>query len=459
MVTLFGLLEMNKRSLFSSQFALQMVNHNISNINTPGYSRQDVIFTTNAPTVTPFGILGNGVMVSNIRRATAHFYSIQLRQEQSKLGGWEVAYSALSEMEAILNEPSDTGLTNALNDFYSVWNDLASDPQSAALRVGVVESAKRLANTFQSMDDSLERLHDNVNKQIEDNITMFNSLLSRLAELNGRIVEDEVRETTAGDLRDERDRILLQLSKIAKIDAREDRFGAIDIYMGGINIVHRTEFKSLDTVFETNGGDVKLEIVLKGERNPLTIEDGELVGLLRTRDEYLSEVRESLDHIASVVISKVNEIHRRGWTPQGSGFDFFSGDDAGSIEVALAIRNNTSLVAASYDGEVGDNSLANDIAALSEVIISDSEPFSINELYDSIVSTLGIYTMDADGMVRNGELILSNIEMRKESITGVNLDEELMRLTKYQQSYEAAARVFQIVGELVETIINLPYRM
>jgi flagellar hook-associated protein 1 FlgK len=455
MVTLFGLLEMNKRSLFASQFALQTVNHNISNVGNPGYSRQEVMLKANLPTITPFGILGTGVTVQNIRRSTEEYYTRQMRYEYSSLGGWDVVSSALSDVEDVLHEPSETGLSDAINDFFKGWNDLAGDPDSSALRTAVVESASRLNDTFHAMDRSLEQLCSNIDDKIEDNVNLFNSLLTRITDLNSRIVADEVTETTACDLRDERDRLLLEISRIVKIEAKEDRFGAVDIYIGGINVLHRTEAKYLGVYLDTQGETNKLLVVMEGERDPVAIEDGELVGLLRTRDVYIKEVRDSLDHIASVIINKVNGFHRMGWTPQGSGFDFFSGEDAASIDIAYAIKQNSALVATSYDGTVGDNALANDISALSESIISNTEPFTINELYESLIGTLGVYSMNAKSMMRNEELIMENLEYRKESVTGVNLDEELIKLTKYQQSYEAAARMLKAIEEMVEIIVDL----
>jgi flagellar hook-associated protein 1 len=456
MVTLFGMLELNKRSLFSTQYALQTVNHNISNVNNEGYSRQEVLFKTSMPTITPFGVLGNGVSVATIRRATAEFYTKQIRQENAAMGGWDSVSSTLSEIESVLGEPKETGLSDAINEFFSSWNDLAVDPESGALRVAVVESASRLSDTFQALDLNLEQVGDNLNTQLRSKVDEFNSLLSRVTNLNGQIVADEVRGVTAGDLRDERDRLLLDMSKIAKIDVKEDSYGAIDVYLGGVNIAHRTEAKLLDVHNDSQENSVHLVVVLKGERDALKLEDGELTGILDARDASLKEVQSKLDHIAKVIVDKVNELHRRGWTASGSGYDFFAGDDAASINIAYAIKQNPALVATSYDGTIGDNSLANDICALSSSVVSDSEPFTINELFESLISTVGTYSQNAKGMVKNEELILENLDLKKESITGVNMDEELVKMSQYQNSYEAAAKMTQMVQDLIQTIVNLP---
>ncbi len=455
MVTLFGMLEMNKRSLFTSQFSLQTTNHNISNINNPGYSRQEVLLESNIPTVTPDGILGNGVSISTIRRATADFYTRQLREETSSIGGWDVRSSTLSHMETVFNEPSDSGMANMIDDFFKSWNTLASHSESGSARIDIVESATTLCSMFHSMNQSLGELEGNLNEQIIDDIAVVNDISVKIAGLNSMIVENESIGQTAGDYRDERDRLLEELSRIVKVDTKEDAYGSVDVFIGGVNIVHKTQTVPLDVLLDESGTIVDMRVTLKGRSVPIVLEDGELGGLLASRDGYLKDARESLDYLASSFIRNVNELHRNGWTPSGAGFDFFQGTDAATIGVASAILNNPDLVASSYDGTVGDNSLANDIVALSTRQISADDPLTLNERYEALVASLGIHGANAENMVRNEEMIVSNLRMRKESITGVSLDEELVNLTKFQQSYEAAARVMTTVTELIDTVLNM----
>ncbi len=456
MVTLFGMLELNRRSLFSSQFALQTTNHNISNINTPGYSRQEALFETNYPTVTSNGILGNGVSVTTVRRATAEFYSRQIRDESARLSQWQSINNSLSEMEIVFNETNDTGMTNALAEFFESWNDLAGNPENSAFKNGVVESARMLCNKFHSMDQSMDEFEDNINQQVVDNIENFNRKLSKVAALNKKIVEMETGNKNAGDLRDERDRILMEISEIINIKVKEDKLGSVDVYIQGINVVHRAETTSLSEYYTGSGGEGLIQVVMEGSNKPLELKEGKIAGLINTRDGYLKDARESLDFLAEVLIEKTNRIHSRGWTPQGSGFDFFRGDDAGTISVSTPINDNCNLVATSYDGAVGDNSLANDICDLTTEEISPENSMTINDYYESVVAAIGIQTRNSGEMVKNEELILQSLEMRKESITGVNMDEELMNLTRYQSSYEAAARVTQVVDSLVQTVLNMP---
>lgn len=459
MVTLFGLLNLNKTSLFSTQYALQTINHNIANMNEAGYSRQDVLFRSNFPTVTPHGVLGNGVSVMTIKRSTAEFYTRQLRRETANLGGWDMVSSTLSEVESVLQEPNGSGLADAIHGFFEAWNNLSVDPENGSMRVAVVEAANRLTETFHSVDNALEQITDNLNNQISADVDKVNNIMKRISDINGQIVSVESKDVTANDLRDERDRLLMELSKIVKIDAKEDRFGSVDVYINGTNVVHRTEVSYLEVVNGSDSNDTSLLIKIDKGDDPLELESGELAGIVQARDRYMKEVRASLDHVASVLIDRVNELHRQGWTPQGSGYDFFEGDSAGTISVAYVIKNNPGLVATSYDGTVGDNSLANDIAALSEQAISEDDRRTINGLYDSVVAVVGTYSRTAKNMAANQQLICENLDTKRESIVGVNLDEEMVKLSQYQQSYQAAARMVKVVESLIQTVIDLPAGM
>ncbi|MBU8922182.1 MAG: flagellar hook-associated protein FlgK [Bacteroidales bacterium] len=455
MTTLFGMLEMNKRSLFTSQFSLQTTNNNISNINNPGYSRQEALLQSNIPTVSPVGILGNGVTVSTIRRATAEFYTRQLRDETSSMNGWNARSSTLSHMETIFNEPSDSGMANKIDEFFNSWNTLASEPESGSARIDIVESARSMCAMFHNMDESLQELRDNLNDQIVSDVGAVNELTEKIASLNNMIVEVESIGHTAGDYRDERDRLLQQLSGIIQVEIREDDFGSIDLFIRGVNVVHRSETVSLDIQQNDDGETVTMQVVLKGQHVSLNLGEGSLAGLLHSRDGYVNDTQESLDYLAASFIERVNELHNSGWSPEGSGFDFFRGTDAMTIDIAYAIESNPGIVASSYDGTVGDNSLANDIVALSINGISEDDPFTFNERYGSLVTTIGIHGSNAQDMLRNSNMIVSNLQLRKESITGVSLDEELVNLTRFQQSYEAAARVMTVVGEMIDSILDM----
>src|SRR5690606_19149738 len=152
MASTFGGLEIAKRALFTQQSAIYTTSHNISNANTPGYSRQRV----NMQTVSPFpaasrnrpeipGQLGQGVEAGTVQRIRDSFVDMQFRTENTKLGYWEARANALSQMEQILNEPSDTGLSAVLNQFWEALNILSVNPEDTGARAVVQQRGQAVA--------------------------------------------------------------------------------------------------------------------------------------------------------------------------------------------------------------------------------------------------------------------------------------------------------------------------
>src|SRR5690625_3167035 len=129
-------LELARKALFAQQGALYTTGHNIANVNTEGYSRQRVNFETSTPFPVPSrvqpkipGQLGTGVEIGTVQRIRDKFLDMQFRAEHSRLGYWDTKQEALSRMENLLNEPSETGLSNRMDLFWQSLQDLADHPE------------------------------------------------------------------------------------------------------------------------------------------------------------------------------------------------------------------------------------------------------------------------------------------------------------------------------------------
>ncbi|MGZ4107218.1 MAG: FlgK family flagellar hook-associated protein, partial [Tumebacillaceae bacterium] len=147
MTSTFMGLEIGKRGLFATQSGLNTVGHNITNANTPGYSRQRVNFDATPAMYYPGinnpmggGQIGTGVVAGSIERVRDQFLDTQYRNENKGAGEWEVRQDAVSKLEAIFNEPSDTGLSKVLNNFYTAWQALGRDPENLPARSVVKQS-------------------------------------------------------------------------------------------------------------------------------------------------------------------------------------------------------------------------------------------------------------------------------------------------------------------------------
>lgn len=244
--TFFGL-ETAKRALATQQAALYTTGHNISNANTPGYTRQRVNMETTNPYPSPSlnrpqipGQLGTGVKAGDITRVRDSFTDMQYRTESSKLGYWQSKSAMISQMEDIMNEPSDTGLSSTMDEFWNALQDLAVQPQNDGARRVVRERGISLANTFNYISNSLKSIQTDYRKEIETSQDGINSILRQINSLNKQIGSVEPHGYLPNDLYDQRDRLLDELSSYMniKVDSKSsgglstaNAEGKLDIYL------------------------------------------------------------------------------------------------------------------------------------------------------------------------------------------------------------------------------------
>lgn len=247
MISSFSGIEVAKRALQTNQAALSTINHNISNANTKGYTRQRVNFTS----TTPFphvgidqaklsGQLGTGVTAGSITRIRDSFVDTQYRTETSKLGYWSAKAELLSQMETIMNEPSDSGINATMDQFWNALQDLAVHPQNDGARRVVRERGVALASTFTYSYQSLKSIQKDYRNEIDVTQTEINSKLRSINEINKQIASLEPHGFITNDLYDQRDVLIDELSKIANIKveyrssgglATAEAEGIVDIYL------------------------------------------------------------------------------------------------------------------------------------------------------------------------------------------------------------------------------------
>lgn len=231
--TFFGL-ETARRAMNTQQAALYTTGHNIANANTPGYSRQRVNFVQTEPFPSPSlnrphipGQMGTGVKAGDIQRIRDSFVDMQYRGENSKLGYWQSKAEQLSQMEDIMNEPSETGLANSLDQFWSSLQDLAVQPQNNGARRVVRQRGIAVANTFNYISNSLKSIQSNYRKEIDVSEQRINSVLRQINQVNKQIGEIEPHGYLPNDLYDERDRLVDELSTMVNVKVEPKGSGGL----------------------------------------------------------------------------------------------------------------------------------------------------------------------------------------------------------------------------------------
>lgn len=447
-MSLLGIFSIVKSGMSASQTALAVTGHNIANVNTPGFSRQEVILNVAVPEVFSGGSLGTGVSTAQVRRIYDRFIQSQVFGQSQSYGRSLALDDAFSRIEPLLSEADGLGLSSALGDFFNAWYELSVNPSGEAERLALLEKANVLSLTArkieQGLDESLALTHD----QIVDSVQQVNSLAGQIAVLNGKIVESEAAsgEGSANDLRDLRDALLGELSQLVGFDYYENDRGAVTVIVGMRNLVNGTETDALTAARGANG---ETEVFLDGMNVTAEIGLGKLGGLISSAAEIRSGPLQHLGMLTASLITEVNELHRVGYGLDGlAGRDFFNAD------FTVAVTDPNMVGAAMQPGMPGDNAIALEIAELSGKVIDDLGG-TFPEYYGGIVASVGTQARAASDMREFDENLLVELQNRRDSVSGVSLDEEAINLVRFQRSFEAGAKMMKVTDELLETLINL----
>jgi len=466
--------EIGRKGLRAQLAGLNVTGHNIANVSTEGFSRQQVNLVPSSPIKYTFGVFGSGVLVEGVRRIRDELVDKQVREQTSEVRKYETYERVLREIETIINEPSDHGIRSLLSEFFDNFHDLANDPEDQSIRNNIREQAGVLTRAFNRIYEQLSILGDNVAFEIERKIDEINSNVDKIADLNRQIRSLENIGKPANDSRDERDLLMDELSEIVDIVSNQMSDGRINISSGGRAIVFGARSLNFDTNVTNQSGELIYEVIGKEDGKKIELNNGELYALLRMKNVIIPKYKEKLNNIASVLIEKVNAFHRIGVGLKGTAPDipnnnnFFKGSDARTIDIDDAINENLNNIAAAQSvqttdengnvqitGSPGDNYIALQIAGLKTSLILNNNTQSIMDQLNSTIAELGIETSDAGRVAGNNNLLLKELLNIRDSNSAVSLDEEFTNLIRYQRGYQASARLVSVVNEIFETLINI----
>jgi flagellar hook-associated protein 1 FlgK len=450
-------LEIGKRALLAQQLALNITGNNIANVNTPGYTRQQAILANSVPQTMPFGNVGTGVDISEIRRIRSELLDQQLRTETQELGKWNFLKQTWGQVESVFGEPSDTGLSTILDQFWNSWEELSENPSSEAARMEVREQANQLAETFHHFSSQLTDMRSAIDEDITGLTQEINSAAVQIANLNESISSAELGGNQANDLRDRRDYLIDQLSQYADVGVVEQSDGTATVYLGSMALVDGITCRELQSTIESDGDSIIHTLRFKGSAYELRNIGGQLEGMIKSRDEVIGGKLADLDLLARELAKTVNETHRQGFGSDGStGVNFFNPDTTGAADIELdaAVVNDLSRIAAGRDGQQGDNSNAIAMAGLRNLLAMHGGNSTFGDYFGSIIGEVGIKSQQAQSLEKNQEALVSQIENSRLSTSGVSLDEEMAKMIQYEHAYTAAARVINAMDSALDTIIN-----
>lgn len=457
MSDLLRFLEMGRRALFAHQSAMNTAGHNIANVQTDGYSRQRLNLTANFPHVTGLGIFGTGVNVDYVERVRSRFVDQQLMNERPSLGQYEFLADSLKFIEGVFNEPSEAGLNAMMDEFFNAFHDLATDPESGAMRAVVKEKAVSLASGFNRLHRQLSDYSGNLNKELELKINDVNRLTNEIAELNKKIVTTERDGVQASDFRDKRDLLVDELAKLVNIRTFENDAGAISVALGDKFVVVNTHVQDLK--LKTSLTKVDQPTIVMEDGASVRLSGGSLKGLLDIRDQVIPGYLDELDELARTLANAVNTVHKTGFSVGGdTNLGFFVDNVQGAADLAVnpLIIENPDLIGTSSEFDTaGNNEVALAIANLQTEPTMQGGAITFGDFYNTFLTSVGTQTQESNFQKENFQLTVEKLEMSREAISGVSLDEEMTNLIEAQHAFSAAARFITTVDEMTTTILNM----
>jgi len=458
-----------RSGLQASEWGLNVTGHNIANVNTTGYVRQQAILQTSQYRTISVGSntmqVGLGVDIQQTRQIRHIFLDNMYRRESTTLGYWKAKSETLQDIEAILAEPFGDGFQSVINQFWDAWHELSKDPQSLTTRALVRQRSESLVSHVNHLGEQLDAIQRNVNMQIKDCVSQVNEIAAQIAKLNTEIIKCEATGDSANDYRDQRNLLVDKLCSLVDAEVTEMPDGQLAITLGGYFIVNRDKTSNLYEARSSNDNRVSVPLFESTDME-VPLKNGMIKGLMDSND-LINDIRDRLNYLINSIATEVNKLHKSGKTldvPPEDGSDFFvPANPAFPIEMGNLKLNpifygddGLNKIVTSVQGEGGDNSIALQIANLrhAEIMYDGSNVFSIDGYYQDVILKVGNYGTEAINIYENQQKLVQSADANRQAISGVSMDEEMSRMMKYKFSYDASSRVINIIDEMIETVIS-----
>jgi flagellar hook-associated protein 1 len=487
------------RGLNANQLSLSTVGHNITNATTTGYSRQSVnlVATPSETTPTVYGDaqLGTGVDASSITRARDIYADKQFWSENSNQEYYDTRQANYTKVEAIYSDTDSTGLQSKMADFWKSWQTLgtAGGADSYTNRVSVYDKGNA---TAQSINTYATELQSQIKSEYDDmnlKVNQVNEITSQILSLNKSILQTEATGGTANDLRDQRDNQVDELSKYVKTSVQVNSNGSYSIVSNGNTLVDSTNRLELETTPVANAAYGVNDYTIQIKATGTTYEPGN--GSLKGLQDSIAENKDSMDDLSKMAgffLTTFNDQHKAGYgidSAATTGTNFFGtsgtvytwnaansqveagGTALNTIDTIKALAVNTdlsttagkNLIAArgkladgTTEGTAGTGNavLLSNLFSKASATATSLGTVSLNDYYTGMTSSLGSKSNAVDARVTQQTEIMTTITNSRQSTSGVNWDEELTNMLKFQQGYSASSRCLTTMDSMLDKLIN-----
>ena len=494
-------------AMSASQRALDVTGQNLSNVNTSGYTRQRLDLASISPvgasyTSSPSDCkVGQGVLMTGISQIRNPFLDLQYRNQLSRVGTTDAKDQILTKLGNIFDETDKDAVRTAMSDVITQLNNLARTEAAGSNGAdALVRSAMEvLLNAVHEKSGALKEVQDDLVTKLDKTLVPdINNMLQSIVELNKSIKSSQILGNPALELQDQRNTLIDQLAEYLPIDVKY-----VDQNVGAGVIVDALEinFKDKNGVshslisdneaatfnFSTTAGGVPVSLTITDATDPtrtIDVTDALKEGVLKGNIDMLNKAGlfdgtdvKGISYYEKMFNTFVDEFATRlnAMNADASGnHDLFAKVDpnkpfaADNIKISDEWMNgDVKITLGTQTGSAGSTAYDN-VLKMINLISTDKLPFNtmINgvstkiftgtffECFDSIQNTQAIEKNASTSILKNHVSVLNQIADTKDSVSGVYLDEEVMNLMKYQQSYNAAARLMTTLDEALDTLIN-----
>lgn len=451
-MSLLNLLNIGSIGASAGQAGVNVAASNLSNVATEGYNRRSAAIRPEL-----------GLTQSSQRRIVEPYVERRLLNAQSSAGEAEAEGLTLQTLDIVFTDGAGS-MGSALDAFQASMQELASRPNDMAVREQVLGNANNVATAFQNASAGLDQAHLDANERIRGGVDEVNQRLRQVGALSAQINKAEITGNEASDLRDRRDVLVREISERVPVTVVEQGSTGYSLTLNGSQSLVSPEGKVSELTVTDVSGDARITKMAAGVAVDVTglVTSGTVGGSIKARDGALKEMRTKVDQLAFDFVNGYNQVHAAGvGLDSGTGRNVF----VPPTGVAGAARNLT--VSADVSGQPEKLAAATDVGSLpsdnrNALALSNlsSNRFAtggmtVSESLASMTARAGMAVQNANHAESFSKGALDQVMSLRDNMSGVNSDEEMVSMMRYQQAYSASLQVISVADQMLGELMNL----
>ena len=438
-------------SMRTYEKAMEVVQNDTVNSNTPGYVRQSVSFTS-----LPFDVNNSqagGVTIGAVVSSRDEFAERSVQIQQTAYSMSSTIALQLAQLQPLFDLQSTTGVAGSLNTLYASFSQLTISPNNAQTRQAVLTAASGIATAFNVTASGLTRSATAIDSSAQSAIKDLNTIISDIQALNAQTRTQN--QSTLDPSVDGRVHVDLEnLSQYAGITSVQENDGTVSVYLNGQKPLLIGTAQNVLSVMTTSSG-LRVESS-DGTDVTALVSGGQLGAMLQMRNTLIPSYQSQLDqlaqNVADVINSRLNSGVDQNGNPGASLFIYSATAPAQSLATAGIAP---SQLAAASAGNPGGNDNAMALSALQNSGVAALGGFSFTEFFGNLSGNLGRDVSNAQNDQTTQQQLLAQAKSLRSQSSGVSLDEEAARLMEYQKTYAATGKLITVIDSMTQTLLGL----